>query len=78
MTYSIFLNRPILIWQFSQAPEELRALSRNEGDEDWLALIPPHMEGIYATWLECPAFGCAGVDVLHLEDGSEVRIGYHS
>lgn len=76
------MNAPnhIRIWRFKDAPEELQELSRNGGDEDWLALIPPKLADEWISWLECPAFGCCSVDsYTHPElPGFVVRIGSHA
>lgn len=71
----------IRVWRFEDAPEELQALSRNGGDEDWIALIPPKLADKYIGWLEeGQSFGCCTVEVhTHPElPGYEVRIGCHA
>lgn len=49
-----YVNAPkhIRVWQFEDAPEELRSLSRHGGDEDWLALVPPALSDAWIPWLE--------------------------
>lgn len=32
---------PCTVWRFHDAPQELRDLSTNGGDEDWLVEVPP-------------------------------------
>ena len=45
---------PALVWRFSEAPEELRGLSTNGGDEDWLVEVPPGFDEHGDTyWLMC-------------------------
>jgi hypothetical protein len=34
------MKAPILIWPFYDAPEEMKALSRHGGDEDWVLAMP--------------------------------------
>jgi len=36
------LKIPIMVWEFDDAPEEIRKMSKNGGDEDWIAYIPSH------------------------------------
>jgi hypothetical protein len=71
----------IRVWRFDDAPEELRNLSGNGGDEDWLALIPPKLGDEYIGWMEeGSAFGCCCVHrYWHPElPGYIVVIGSHS
>lgn len=43
----------IIVWEFYDAPKELRDLSRSGGDEDWLVEIPPKFtENMYIRWLD--------------------------
>jgi hypothetical protein len=77
------MNAPnhIRVWRFQDAPKELQDLSRNGGDEDWLALVPPKLTEDYIGWMESgSAFGCFDVSsYTHPElPGYEVRIGAHS
>jgi hypothetical protein len=56
----VSVREPIRVWDFYEAPSNLReALHDNGGDEDWLALIPPHiMQGDrYLGWLDHGSFG---------------------
>ena len=45
--------QPALVWKFEEAPENLRYLSTNGGDEDWLVELPSGWES-YGTpsWIE--------------------------
>lgn len=46
MMLSIELRRrPSILWDWSDAPEELQALSVNGGDEDYVMLVPMDDEG---------------------------------
>lgn len=33
-------KEPIKVWEWSDAPEEFRALSTHGGDEDWVVFVP--------------------------------------
>ncbi len=71
----------IRIWQWVDAPEELKRLSTNGGDEDWVALIPPTLASIYIPWMESgSSFGCCCVDEYQHPELPEyiVRIGCHA
>lgn len=70
----------IRVWRFQDAPEELRALSTNGGDEDWLALIPPLLVDAWIPWMEAPSFGCRNtLSYQHPElPGYVIRIGAHA
>lgn len=65
----------VIIWQFHEAPIELRGLSEHGGDEDFIALVPPNFT--YVQFLEAPAFA-NDVDEYKLSDGSRVLIGAHT
>ena len=72
-------TEPIKVWDWDDAPEEYRALSQNGGDEDWVALVPPHYSARYISWMESgSSFGCCSVYDYPLPDGSIVRIGAHA
>ena len=69
------------IWIFDDAPEELKVLSTNGGDEDWLALIPPLLKNKHIPWMEeGKSFGCCDVsEYKHKEiPGWVIRIGSHA
>lgn len=70
----------IRVWRFKDAPDELRWLSKNGGDEDWLALIPPKLKNEYIGWLEGESFGCCSVaDYTHPElPEYTIKIGSHA
>ena len=68
----------IKVYRFEDAPEELRILSTNGGDEDWIAIVPPSLQDDYFPWLEEGSlFGCCSVDEYWL-DGNKILIGCHA
>ncbi len=71
---------PIKVWRFEDAPPTLQALSINGGDEDWLAVIPPHLKDEYISWLECSGLFDSMDDpqIYKLETGEIVYIGSHA
>ncbi|RVT91395.1 hypothetical protein EOD42_22330 [Rhodovarius crocodyli] len=73
---------PIQVWPFHEAPEALRELSTNGGDEDWLVLIAAGTRWVEETpmWLEegRGGFGVCCVLRFSQPDGSVVLIGCHS
>jgi hypothetical protein len=66
----------IIVWRFHEAPKAFRDLSRNGGDEDWLALLPGDDVPIWMT--EGGPFGCCSVDEHRLTGGRLVVIGCHA
>lgn len=73
----------IKVWKFNDAPEYLRNLSNNGGDEDWLAVIPPGYKDEWIPWMESGSeFGCCCVDEYDYPSltlkGFKVRIGSHA
>ncbi len=75
----IEIGPPILVWRFAEAPEEYQKRSPHGGDEDWLALVPPHIviQGI-PDWLESPGFGVMKTSLHALHPGFVIVIGVHS
>ena len=68
----------IKIYKFNDAPEELKKLFTNGGDEDWIAIIPPSLQDEYIPWFEAGiSFGFGRVEVHMLENGNNVLIVYH-
>ncbi len=68
----------IKIYKFNDAPEELKKLSTNGGDEDWIAIIPPNLQDEYIPWFEeGSSFGCFKVEEYMLGNGDKVLIGCH-
>ena len=71
--------KPIRMWRFDDAPKKYQDMSRNGGDEDWIAIIPPNYVNEYLGFLdEGTSFGCCGVDEFILVDGSKLLIGSHA
>ena len=72
----------IRVWRFEDAPEELRNLSTNGGDEDWLALVPPKLRDEWIPWLKAgrQGFGVCSVDCYEHPELPEytVYIGCHA
>lgn len=69
----------IWVWRYEDAPEEYQGLSTAGGDEDWVAVVPPSMKGIWIPWLESGSpFGVCDVQVITLETGHQVFIGSHA
>lgn len=68
----------IKIYKFNDAPEELKKLSTNGGDEDWIAIIPPSLQDKYIPWFEeGSSFGCFKVEEYMLGNRDKVLIGCH-
>lgn len=68
----------IRVWRFGDAPEELRKLSDNGGDEDWVALLPegwPKERSI--AWAQAGTPFGPSVDEYEW-NGRVVLIGSHS
>lgn len=74
------MTAPILVYRFQDAPEELRRLSTNGGDEDWIAVVPPGfpLDEFGIGWIESPRFGCYRRQKIERPDGSTVYIGCHA
>lgn len=69
----------IIVYPWERAPDSLRAMSNN-GDEEWVALVPVGLAREYAErgwprWLK--AFGVSDIDRYELDDGQVVVIGSH-
>jgi len=73
-------NDHIKVWRFQDAPEELKNMSKNGGDEDWVALVPQKFEDEYIPWIESNSFGrcCVNEYVYLVYPGYRVFIGCHS
>lgn len=70
-------GRALLIWEWRDAPGELRALSPHGGDEDYVAVVPEDVG--QPSWLESgSSFGCCDVSEHPLDDGRRVYIGAHA
>ncbi len=74
----------ILVWRFVDAPGELRALIMRDGDEDWLAAIPPafyqNKEFPPTTeipgWMESTWFDSSGYPLVCRPDANSVWAGW--
>ncbi len=78
-------NKVILVWQWDDAPDELRALSQHGGDEDWVAFVPWEAWEIAGRdlsnirWLNSRGFSCVEIEMYCSEDGEGmVFVGAHS
>ena len=74
----------VLLWQFHAAPADLRHLSDNGGDEDWIAVVPAGFTG-HLSFLDKGSFaanwfGCASIDAYDHPTipGAKVYIGSHA
>jgi len=69
----------VKLWLWKHAPQSLKELSENGGDEDYVVLIPPRLvDAWFPFFEEGTSFGCCHVQEHILEDGSKVLIGCHS
>lgn len=68
---------PYKVWRFHDAPEELRRMSTNGGDEDWIVEIPPGADAD-TRWIE--AIGCCDVAFYShpTRPGWTLAIGAHA
>jgi len=66
----------IIVWEWRNAPEVFRNLSRHGGDEDWVAFVP---KGMWAPlWAsEGSSFGRCSVSEHEVPTGT-VLIGAHA
>lgn len=71
-------HKAILVWEWSDAPEEFRALSTmHGGDGDWIAFCPDGTDQ-YPIWaVDGSAFGRCDVS-SHEVPGGIVLIGAHA
>jgi len=70
-------GKSIVIWEWWDAPGELRCLSPHGGDEDYVALLPKDMS--LPSWMDTgTSFGCCSVSDHEYEDGRMVFIGAHA
>ena len=66
----------IVTWPFCVAPEALRCLSENGGDEDWISVR--HASISYVSWMEEGSrYGCCSVDEIVVDEWI-VTIGSHA
>lgn len=77
--YGAHMDQAIIVWRFEDAPEELRAMSYNCGDEDWLAILPDHIEYSEVDWMTAPSsFARCELQCVGVVHGRQVVIGVHS
>lgn len=71
---------PFLVWDFGEAPQELKDVSDNGGDEDWIAEIPPSWADKWIPWIDGGDFGCCDVSYYDhpLKPGYKIAIGCHA
>ena len=53
-------NSFVRLWNFENAPDELKYLSDHGGDEDWIALVPASMKDKYYSLIECSDYERSG------------------
>ena len=69
---SILGDQPhIKMWPFKKAPEVLRVLSPNGGDEEWLALVPKDENGDWDWFAEC-YLAAQSLDVIVIDLASHI------
>lgn len=74
-------KRLIRVYAFSDAPKRFQILSGHGGDEDWLAILPPHYKDNPPPWMMSgTSFGvCDTQFIEHPEkSGWTIAIGAHS
>jgi len=72
------LKNCIKVWRFDDAPKEYQNLSKNGGDEDWIALVPKKLNKNYIGWLDSSSFGCCHIYTYKLNNGNVIYIGCHA
>lgn len=71
-------DKMIKVWPFYDAPKEYQEMSKNGGDEDWVAFVPAALANTWIGWLEeGQSFGCCSVDE-YVVDGGVIKIGSHA
>lgn len=69
-------TKPILVWEYHNAPKAYRELVPNDDDKDWLAFVPTGMMLPY--WMDTGSgFGCCSVTEYSVEGGT-VYVGAHA
>ncbi|KHF40717.1 hypothetical protein [Halalkalibacter okhensis] len=73
-------SMPITVYYFRDAPDQLKNLSNNGGDEDWIAIVPKEFHEWHGEidWINSWGFGSCHVDKYILDNGDKVFIGCHS
>ena len=76
-------SKAILVWPWDEAPEDLKKIASQGGDEDWLIFVPKELVeewlNRYGTphWIERTA-ACCDPDRFDLPDGSVLYVGSHA
>lgn len=65
------LGKAVIVWPFADAPAELKSLSLNGGDEDWVIFIPRVLAANRnIEWVECgTVFGDESPQRYEVDDG---------
>jgi hypothetical protein len=76
-------TKVIKVWRFQDAPQRLRKLSRHGGDEDWIVLVPKHLDNRRIDpwdcwWRQTPLFGDWFLQEERLPNGDIVMITAHA
>ncbi len=64
------MSEPIRVWEFHNAPDELKYCSHCGGDEDFIVLVPPGMD---CPW-RLAELGCCSNDVFRVASGGKAEI----
>ncbi len=71
-------HHTIAVWPWAEAPQDLKVLSQNGGDEDWVALVPAKWADMWLPWVEQNGFGSCNSTRHELPTGEVVYIGAHA
>ncbi len=63
------MSDPILVWEFHDAPDELKACSGCGGDEDYIVVVPPGM----ACPFKLEQLGCCSNDMFRVTGSGVVE-----
>ena len=66
----------IKVWPFEIAPKEYRDLSQNEGDEDWVVLVPKELTHYFVRWIDFTD-SCRCPQKFIMPNGDSLYIGGH-
>ena len=61
---------------FEIAPKEYRELSQNEGDEDWVVLVPKELTYCFIRWIDF-IDSCRHPQKFVMSNGDNLYIGGH-
>ena len=73
--FNNYSKKFITIYDWDDAPKELKDLSTSGGDEDWIAIIPIHINDKHfgVSFLQTPSFSCIGESqVIDLHDNNDI------